>query len=89
MKTKLDISRNHSELCRRDVLLTEFNLVAEESVNPKVLLQRMVDVLRKGGLKNRDEPSSPMHTVDVRGFDFKNAKGKYPIHALSLQRTAV
>lgn len=35
----------------------------------------MVDTLRKGGLKNRDEPSSPMYTVDVRGFDFKNTKG--------------
>lgn len=35
----------------------------------------MVDAIRKGGLKNRDEPSSPMVMVDVRGFNFKDAKG--------------
>jgi len=56
-------------------LVAEFKLIVEKSVNPKSLLQKMVDTLRKGGLKNRDEPSSPMYTVDVRGFDFKNTKG--------------
>lgn len=35
----------------------------------------MVDTLRKGGIRNLDDPSVPMFTVDVRGFKFNNNQG--------------
>ena len=62
---------------RPGALMVEFSLISDASVSSKILLQRMVDTLRKGGLKNRDDPSSTMITVDVRGFNFKGDKGSY------------
>ena len=59
-----------------DLLSVKFNIIADKTANTKEILQKMVDTLRKGGIKNQDDPSVPMFTVDVRGFQFKNKEGK-------------
>ena len=64
----------NSKSFRPNKLRAVVNITTENVANPKVLLQKMVDVLRKGELKTQEEPVARL-TIDVRGFKFLNSKG--------------
>ena len=65
-----------TRLFRPKILLAIFNITADKTTNPKILLQKMVDVLRTGELRTHEEPVASRLTVDVRGFKFLNNQGK-------------
>ena len=68
----------NSKSFRPNKLRAVVNITTDNIANPKVLLQKMVDVLRKGELKTQEEPITRL-TVDVRGFKFLNSKGQYQV----------
>ena len=60
---------------RPNKVIAVFNVTTDQSTHPKILLQLIVDSLRKGEVKTFDEPVSGKLTLDVRGFKFLNTKG--------------
>ena len=64
-------------LCRPNKVIAIFNVTTDQVTHPKVLLQLIVDSLRKGEIKTFDEPVSGKLLLDVRGFKFLNSKGKW------------
>eukprot|EP00794_Sanderia_malayensis_P017447 gene17447-19192_t len=52
-----------------------FNVTTDQKTHPKVLLQLLVDSLRRGELKTYDEPFSGKILLDIKGFRFFNNKG--------------
>ena len=60
---------------RPNKVIAVFNITTDQSTRPKILLQLIVDSLRKGEVKTFDEPVSGKLTLDVRGFRFLNNRG--------------
>eukprot|EP00795_Rhopilema_esculentum_P013425 gene13425-4294_t len=60
---------------RPNKVIAIFNVTTDQVTHPKVLLQLIVDSLRKGEVKTFDEPVSGKLLLDVRGFKFLNSKG--------------